>query len=83
MQDHGFISKVNEWLGDAEGQWPQTCSKSSNENKCLHCDVVISAFCSNDNEIRFDSLKKTKTPNVKYEEKKKILFLVHMHVHIS
>lgn len=43
MQDHGFVGKVNKWLRDTKCQWPQTCSKTSNENKCLHLDMP-SAF---------------------------------------
>lgn len=43
MQDHGFVGKVNKWLRDTKCQWPQTCSKTSNENKCLHLDMS-SAF---------------------------------------
>lgn len=55
MQDHGFVGKVNKWLREAKCQWPQTCSKTPNENKCLHLDMP-SAF-PDINTVRIPSTK--------------------------
>lgn len=41
MKDHRFVSKVNKRLRDTECQWPQPCPKPSNENKCLHCNMLL------------------------------------------
>lgn len=40
MQDHGFISKINQRLRNTEGQWPQPSSKTSNKNQGLHFESL-------------------------------------------
>jgi hypothetical protein len=40
MQYHGFVGKFNQWLWYAEGQRPQPCSETSDENKCFHVDSL-------------------------------------------
>lgn len=67
MQDHRFVSKINQWLWNTEGQWPQPSAKSSNENKCLHPEteiLLLSCYLKQRNSAKFfPKLSKDKIQN--------------------